>query len=87
MYDIRQFKPALYLLLLLGFSGFALAAEAPGLCVLSVTALVLNAWMLKTRRFTPIPHWLANAITFLALLSSRSSSSTNNGAIETTRSC
>jgi transglutaminase-like putative cysteine protease len=69
MYDIRQFKPALYLLLLLGFSGFALAAEAPGLCVLSVTALVLNAWMLKTRRFTPIPHWLANAITFLALLS------------------
>ena len=26
MYDIRQFKPTLYLLLFLGISGFALAA-------------------------------------------------------------
>lgn len=68
MYDIRQFKPALYLLLILGISGFALAAEAPGLWVLSVTAIGLNAWLVKTRRFTAIPHWLANVITVLALL-------------------
>jgi hypothetical protein len=31
MYDIRQFKPALYLLLLLGISGYALAAESLGI--------------------------------------------------------
>jgi transglutaminase-like putative cysteine protease len=68
MYDIRQFKPALYFLVFLGFSGFALAAESPDLWVLSATALALNAWLIKTRRFTPIPHWLATLITVLALL-------------------
>ena len=31
MYDVRQFRPVLYLLLILGFSGFALAAQSPGL--------------------------------------------------------
>ncbi len=68
MYDIRQFKPALYLLIALGFTGFALAAETPGLWLLSMTAITLNAWLVKTHRFTPIPHWLANIITFVALL-------------------
>jgi transglutaminase-like putative cysteine protease len=69
MYDIRQFKPALYILLTLGFSGFALAAQVPGMWVLSISAIGLNAWLIKTHRFTPIPHWLANVITILALLS------------------
>jgi hypothetical protein len=68
MYDIRQFKLALYILLALGFSGFALAAETPMLWVLSVGAVALNAWLIKTGRFTPIPHWLANAVTFTALI-------------------
>jgi len=31
MYDIKQFKPALYLVLVMGMSGFALAVEAPAL--------------------------------------------------------
>ena len=30
MYDIRQFKPALYVLLLLGITGFALARAVAG---------------------------------------------------------
>jgi len=68
MYDIRQFKPAMYILLMLGISGFALASQAPGMFALSVTAITLNAWLIKTKRFTPIPHWLANVITVFALL-------------------
>ena len=53
MYDIRQFKPALYVLLFIGLSGFALAAQWPGVWFLSVGGLGLNAWLVKTRRFTP----------------------------------
>ena len=39
MYDIKQFKPALYLVLFLGMSGFAMAVESPGLWMLSVGTL------------------------------------------------
>ena len=40
MYDIRQFRPALYTLLILGMSGFALAAQSPGLwCVFGSMAI------------------------------------------------
>jgi protein-glutamine gamma-glutamyltransferase len=68
MYDIRQFKPALYILLMLGFSGFALAAQTPEVWFLSAAATALNATLIKTRRFTPIPHWLANAVTLIAMV-------------------
>ena len=54
MYDIRQVKPALYALLLLGMSGFALAAQWPGLWVLATGGVMLNAWLVRTGRFTPI---------------------------------
>jgi len=68
MYDIRQFKPALYVLLILGISGFALASQSPELWVLSMAAVGLNAWLIKTGQFTPIPHWVASLVTILALL-------------------
>lgn len=68
MYDIRQFKPALYTLLLLGISGFAVASQGGGLWVLSVSAVLLNAWLVKTGRFHPLPRWLANGLTVLAML-------------------
>jgi Ca2+/Na+ antiporter len=68
MYDIRQFKPALYILLLLGMSGFALAAQWPGMWVLSVAAIGLNGWLMKTGRFHPMPRLIASAITILAFL-------------------
>ena len=68
MYDIRQFRPALYALLILGFSGFALAAPAPGLWVLSVGAVLLNAWLIRRGYFSPLPRLLANLVTLLALL-------------------
>lgn len=68
VYDIKQFKPTLYLVLLLGLSGFAMAAESPLLWLFSISALVLNAWLVRTDRFAPLPRWLANAATILALL-------------------
>jgi hypothetical protein len=68
MYDIRQFKPVLYFLLVMGMSGFALAFDAPGVWLLSVGGMLLNAWLVKTGRFRPLPRLLANGITILALL-------------------
>jgi protein-glutamine gamma-glutamyltransferase len=67
MYHIRQFRPTLYILLAIGLSAFALAAEAPGLWVLAMGGLLLNAWLVKTGRFTPLPRLLATAATLLAL--------------------
>src|SRR5947209_11879878 len=66
MYDIRQFKPTLYLLLVLGLSSFSIAAEQPAMWVLSVGAVLVNAWMMRTGRFTPLPRWLSNGITLVA---------------------
>src|SRR6478735_11497377 len=68
MYDIKQFRPTLYLLLFLGFTGFAVASESAGIWLVSVGALGLNAWLVHTNRFTPLPRWLANIITVLSLL-------------------
>ncbi len=67
MYDIRQFKPALYTLLILGMTGFALASRSPGLWVLSVAAILLNAWLIRRNLFRPLPRLLANLITVVAL--------------------
>lgn len=68
MYDIRQFKPALYLLLFLGMSAFALAIETPGLWLLAVSVLGLHGWLVKTGRFRPFPRLIANLITLVALV-------------------
>ncbi|HEV7298587.1 MAG TPA: DUF3488 and transglutaminase-like domain-containing protein [Tepidisphaeraceae bacterium] len=68
MYDIRQFKPVLYILVTLGIVGFTLAAQAPALFVLSGGAIALNAWLVATKRFTPMPRWMANILTLLAFL-------------------
>src|SRR5262245_21923884 len=68
MYDIKQFRPTLYVLLFVGFTSFAIAAESPGIWLVSVGALALNAWLVHTNRFTPLPRWLANLTTILSLL-------------------
>jgi transglutaminase-like putative cysteine protease len=68
MYDIRQFKPSLYLLLILGMSGFALAAQSPGLWLLAVAGIALNAWLVFADRFRPLPHLLASAVTLGSML-------------------
>jgi transglutaminase-like putative cysteine protease len=67
MYDVRQFKPTLYFLLVLGVTGFALAAQTPGLWVVATSGIFLNAWLVKTRRFAPMSRILANIVTLAAL--------------------
>lgn len=68
MYDIKQFRPALYLLLLLGLTGFSLAVEAPGLWILAVAAVAAHIFLTHANRFRPLPRLVANVITILALL-------------------
>jgi len=68
MYDIRQFKPAMYLLLLLGITGYALAAESMGIWLFALIAIGLNAWLVATDRFIPLPRMVANGVTIAALL-------------------
>jgi protein-glutamine gamma-glutamyltransferase len=63
MYDIRQFRPTLYFLLLLGVTGFTLAAEAPATWIMAAGGILVNAWLVKTGRFSPIPRMLANLVT------------------------
>lgn len=68
MYDIRQFRPTLYLLLALGFLGFSLAMESAAMGVLSLGVLVLHGWLLRSGRFRPLPRWLAGLITTLLFI-------------------
>jgi transglutaminase-like putative cysteine protease len=68
MYDIKQFRPAVFLLILLGFTGYGLAAEAPGIWALSVLLVVANAWFVKLGLFKPMPRLLAFAVALIALL-------------------
>jgi hypothetical protein len=68
MYDIRQFKPTLYILVILGITGFALAAQTPGLWLIAMLLVLGNAWLIKTELFTPLPRVLANGASMLALL-------------------
>jgi len=79
MYNIRQFKPVLYLLLMVGLSGFSLAAQSPGLWVLGATGILLNAWLVSTGRFVPMPRALANIVTLLATLYSAQQMLTQSG--------
>ena len=68
MYDIRQFRPTLYLLVALGFTGFAIATIAPLMWVLGMAGLLLNVWLVRSGRFRPLPRILANAATILAAI-------------------
>lgn len=65
MYDIRQFKPTLYVLVMLGLTGFAVAAEEPGWWVLSMAMVLLNGWLVWQGRFKPLPRWLSNTVTIM----------------------
>ena len=68
MYDIRQFKPTLYLLLLVGVSGFCLAAQSPGLWLIGATGIAVNAVLMWSGHFRPLPRILANFVTLGATL-------------------
>jgi protein-glutamine gamma-glutamyltransferase len=67
MYDVRQFKPALYVLLAMGFTGFCIATAAPGWWLVTMALLLWNAWLVRTGRFRPLPRLVANGITVVAM--------------------
>ncbi len=68
MYDIRQFKPTLYLLIIIGMSGFALAAQSPGMWLFSLSIVLLNAWLVYTGRFRPLPRLVSNGLTIIGVV-------------------
>jgi hypothetical protein len=63
MYNIRQFKPSLYVLLILGTLGFALASQSEATAVLGVVGILCNGWLVLAGRFKPIPRLVANIVT------------------------
>jgi len=63
MYDIKQFRPALYLVVMIGMSGFCMAAEAPGLWLFATLLMLTNAWLSYRDQFRPLPRFVANLIT------------------------
>ena len=63
MYDIKQFRPALYLVVMIGITGFCMAAETPGLWVFATALMLTNAWLIYQKQFKPIPRFVANVIT------------------------
>jgi hypothetical protein len=68
MYNIRQFKPALYLLLFMGLCGFCLGAESGTIFLLGSVALFLNAWLVWRGWFRPMPRLISNLVTIAALV-------------------
>lgn len=68
MYDIRQFKPVIYVVTMIGILGFAMAAETPAVFFLGAVALVVNAVLVFRGVFTPIPHFASNLITIAGLI-------------------
>lgn len=67
-YDVPEFRPALYALVMLGISGFAFAAESPGVWVLAAGCIGVNFWLTYTGRFRPIPRFVANIVTVFGVL-------------------
>ena len=68
MYDIRQFKPALYVLILLSIAGFAVAAESVTMWALGTAAVLLNARLVRKNLFKAMPRLASNLVTIGALL-------------------
>jgi hypothetical protein len=68
MYSIRQFRPTLYVLLAIGLVGFCIAAQMPLLGLIAIAGLLLNAWLVNTGRFIPLPAVAAACATILSLL-------------------
>ena len=65
MYEIRQFRPALYTLIILGITEFGLATQSLGVWALATAAVLLNGWLVKNGLFRPLPRLAANGITLM----------------------
>jgi hypothetical protein len=67
-YDVRQFRPAIYVLMLLGITGFAMAGQSWGIWLIGVVGVLSNAWLVWTGRFKSLPHLMANVITLGSMI-------------------
>src|SRR5690348_7359461 len=68
MNRINQFQPVLYALILLGMVGYGLASGSAVMWVLGCGGVVLNWWLVKTKRFKPLPRLLANVLTVATMI-------------------
>ncbi len=66
-YDVRQFRPTIYLLILMGMIGYAMAAQSMGFLVIGVVGVLSNAWISSRGRFKPLPRPIANLVTLAAV--------------------
>jgi len=66
-YDVRQFRPTIYLLLLMGMLGYAMAAQSLLFLVIGVAGVSLNAWLSFSGRFRPLPRPIANLVTLASV--------------------
>jgi Ca2+/Na+ antiporter len=68
MYDIKQFLPSLYLVVLLGISGFCMAAESPGLWIFATAMVLTTAWLLKQKQYRSAPWPITLGIGIVGLI-------------------
>ena len=66
MYDIRQFRPILYLVLLLGLVGYALAMESGAYMVLGLGTILLNFWLTRNDNQRPLPRFMVTSVALFA---------------------
>jgi transglutaminase-like putative cysteine protease len=67
-YDVKQFRVSIYLLVLLGIAGYALAAQSPWILLLGVAGVLANAWLVRIGKFKSLPRPLANLITLTSVV-------------------
>ena len=56
MFDVKQFRTSLYLVVIVGLTGFAVASESGGLWLLAVALVLANAWVSARGQFRPLPR-------------------------------
>lgn len=68
MYEARHFIRAIHILLVMGFIGFAIAAESPGTLVVGVGLTLLHALLTKDQQAWHPPHALCVAVSLIAIV-------------------
>ena len=66
MYNIRQFRPIFYAVLMLSVAGYGIALESMPHLVVGLILISLNAWVTRAGGFFAIPRWLASSVALLS---------------------
>ena len=62
MYDVRQFKPALYLMVVLGVTAFCVADERYSMLIGALLFIAINAGLVVSGLYRPLPRTVASII-------------------------